>query len=220
MCKAHFLLRLAPWWCLFALQVQANPIVLHNTGYQLSAGAHDPSYDITGGPGGAGDVYVVQTGGFPFLAQLWTPNSGDTVQWIAPQDDYRSGNTDLPGVYWYQTTFDLTGLAPSTASITGEWASDNCGEIYLNEAATGQTTGPPPNCLGVRHPFTLTTGFVGGTNTLAFRVENLPGGTGNPTGIIVSLSGTADHAPEPATLGLLSSGLLGLWLLRRRGPRA
>ena len=73
-----------------------------------------------------------------------------------------------------------------------------------------------PNCLATPHPFTLTSGFVAGINTLSFRVENYSGATGNPTGIIVSVSGTAEHAPEPAAAGLLGSGLLGLWLLRRR----
>jgi len=218
--RAYRLLAMPVLWCLFALQAQGAPIVLSNTGYQLPASVHDPFYDITAGPSGAEDLYVVRSDGYPFLDHLWTPNSGNAAQWIAPRGDYLARPADLPGVYWYQTTFDLTGFHPSTARITGEWASDNCGEIYLNEAATGQSTGVAPNCLAIMHPFALTTGFVGGVNTLAFRVENLPGDTSNPTGIIVSLSGTADTAPEPAALALLGSGLLGVWLLRRRDPHA
>src|SRR5439155_14931059 len=42
------------------------------------------------------------------------------------------------GTYTYRTTFDLTGLNPATAILTGQFASDNGAIIKLN----GVTVGP------------------------------------------------------------------------------
>jgi len=107
--------------CLFALQVQAGPIAVSSTGAGLTWPAVDPNYTINGVVGSAN---VVQTGGFPFPP--WVANQSNLVQWIAPQSDYRTGQSDLAGAYTFQTTFDLTGSNPSNVILTGSWASDNC----------------------------------------------------------------------------------------------
>lgn len=215
MSRAGWLVAVASCWCMLAVQAWGDPIVLHNTGEGSSWGDPDPNYSLVAGPYGAHTLSVVYPYGFPFLPSLWTTAITD-AQWIAPQTHYEDFRVDPAGMYWYQTTFDLTGLIPATAVISGLWASDDCGEIYLNGVPTGQTTSSTPYCLARPHPFTLTSGFVAGINTLSFLVENYSFSAGNPTGIIVSLSGTAEHAPEPVAVGLLGSGLLCLWLLRRR----
>jgi hypothetical protein len=194
--------------CLFALQVQAGPIAVSSTGALLTSPAVDPNYTINGG-----NSYVVRNDGPPFPP--WVANQSNLVQWIAPQSDYRTGQSDLAGAYTFQTTFDLTGFYPSTAVLTGEWASDNCSQIWLNGAYTG-TEITPGACLSAMHPFTITSGFQAGINTLNFVVNNTDG----PTGLIVSISGTAAEVLEPATLTLLGCGLAGLWLLRRRNRKA
>jgi hypothetical protein len=48
------------------------------------------------------------------------------------------------GAYDYRTTFNLAGFNPSTASITGQWSTDNEGvEILINGVATGKTIPNP-----------------------------------------------------------------------------
>jgi hypothetical protein len=215
--KVRCLLGMLVLGCLFAQQVHGEIIALSSTGAGLAAEALDPHYEMSAGPEGSGNLYVVRTDGFPFPP--WVANQGTSVQWIAPKSDYRFGQTDPPGIYLYRTTFDLTGFIPSTAILTGEWASDDCGEIWLNGFRTWQESGPPPGCSASMHPFTITTGFNPGINTLDFTVTNLES---SPTGIIVSISGTASQVPEPATLTLTLLGfdLAGFWLLLRRNRKA
>ena len=122
-------------------------------------------------------------------AGAWLSNTV-TSKWISPstnQSQVNGGNAD--GNYTYRTTFDLTGLDPGSASITGQWATDNGGLIKLNGNSTGQTTGIEE--FGGFTPFSISTGFVSGVNTLDFVVNNYPGPDFNPTGLRVELSGTA-----------------------------
>jgi hypothetical protein len=114
--------------------------------------------------------------------------------WIGPSN---GSVTDPAGEYTYTLAFDLTGLDPTTASISGSWAVDNSAVMLLNGVATGDSITVDP--FTVLHPFTLSGGFVAGVNTLEFVVDN-PTSTGlNPTGLLVSgLEGTAEP-DEPFT---------------------
>jgi hypothetical protein len=104
---------------------------------------------------------------------------------------------NLQGDYVYRLVFDLTGLEPSTAVITGRWTSDNVGPaVRLNGQETGFTSDGSFPLLG--NPFTIASGFIDGTNTLDFVVNNA-GTVANPTGFRCELSGTADFQPPPGT---------------------
>ncbi|HNQ88878.1 MAG TPA: lamin tail domain-containing protein [Verrucomicrobiota bacterium] len=157
------------------------------SGGLLSAGSVDPHYTLIASPdaGAPGpDAYVVQPG---FPIPPWAAN-GPRSQWIGPQADQSTGSA--PGDYVYRLVFNLDGLVPETASIEGQWSSDNVGpDIRLNGVSTGQ---PNDGNFGVfGRSFRLTSGFVAGVNTLDFVVNNA--GTGvNPTGLRVELAGTAE----------------------------
>jgi hypothetical protein len=104
-------------------------ITLYNTGQGGTPGMSDLHYTLTGG------TATILNVGIP-LAYVGAASG----EWIGPDAD---GLTDDPlGIYVYTTTFDLTGLISSTASISGQFAADNFGEIYLNGVATGITTDP------------------------------------------------------------------------------
>jgi len=166
-------------------------ITLFNTGL-AAGGSVDPHYSLSS----SADPYFPAPGAAIVAnppAGAWVPNTV-TSKWISPsanqsQTEEDGGNAD--GYYIYKTTFDLTGLDPGSASITGQWATDNNGLIKLNGSITGQTTGIED--FGGFTPFSISTGFVSGVNTLEFVVNNIPGPSVNPTGLRVEMSGTATN---------------------------
>ena len=196
--------------------VYAAPILISSTG-ATAEGAVDPNFSLVSGPTcptGPCPAFVTVTDGYPLPAG-WTgiPNS-PTSKWIQPL----SGTIDEhpAGTYTYRTTFDLTGLDPLSATISGQWATDNPGlDILINGVSTGQVS-----CCQYFFfsPFVISGGFVQGVNTLDFVVSN-PSVTfpGNVTGLNVQiLRAEASSVPEPATLSLLGLGLLAATVRRRR----
>jgi len=115
-------------------------------------------------------------------------SSTSSAQWIGLANDL---NGEFGTNTWSYTTFDLSGLDPSTASLSGQYAVDDTVEIYLNGVSTSiSCTGT--SCYSTRTNFAITSGFQHGVNTLTFRVNNF----GGPSGLLVSVSGTAYTAVE------------------------
>ena len=84
------------------------------------------------------------------------------------------------GTYGYQTSFDLTGYNPGSASIAMQLCADSgVVSVFLNGTSTGITehAGPPFTLIG---PFAINSGFASGVNHLDFVVFNSlsPGPTG------------------------------------------
>lgn len=202
-----FLLALA------AIAAHATPIPIMNTGAGAE-GSVDAFWTVNGG-----DAYTTVSTFFPF--PLWFPNTV-TSKWISPQPAYTPGITDLPGPYIYSTTFDLTGLIPSTASITFQAAVDDDilgnTSILLNGVSTG--LGPISGFGGFSDPFTISSGFMAGINTLEFVTVNAPPGPPeNPSGLRVEfIEAEADpiSIPEPSIYLLTGLGLVAVILRRQR----
>ncbi|QEH36665.1 hypothetical protein OJF2_52500 [Aquisphaera giovannonii] len=188
-------------------------------GSALANGAIDPHYTLTSTPGGSGygpTAYVADDTKYPLSGGPWVGNLSD-ARWIGPVADQTtiSGVTGS-GYYVYKTTFDLTGFDPSTAHISGQWSSDNPGEIYLNGVDTGiGTTGE--YAYQSLHSLDIATGFIAGINTLEFRIYNIPISSNNPTGVIAQLCGTA-AVPEPSSAALGLIAIVG-GLAVRKGMR-
>src|SRR5580698_6615564 len=168
---------------LFSVRVAlGDSIAISNTGSSAGAalpvGTTDPNYALISAPAGVPLTAIATT---PNGA--WTPNTA-TATWISPGS---SGGTSWPtGTYDFQTTFTLAaGEDPSTAELSGMWATDNSGCIFLNSVNTGDCTGNAD--FGSLTAFSITSGFLAGVNTLDFMVLN---SAPSPVGVIAEVSGT------------------------------
>ncbi len=165
-----------------------------DAGAPLGADAVDPHWRLVesadvAAPGP--DAFVVRAG---FPIPPWIAN-GPASNWIAPQADQSGGN--LPGNYTYRLTFDLTGFDAATATLTGRWSSDNAGvAVRLNGQETGITFDGTFSDFSPE--FALSSGFLDGTNTIEFVVNNAGDGV-NPTGFRAEIQGAAEpNAPADA----------------------
>ncbi len=155
-----------------------------NSGAPLPDGSSDPHY--AGWVVVDSDRYPIGGSNPPWVAD------GSTSKWIGPVAD-QSHYTAQAGTYDYVTHFNLTGFNLSTVVITGEWSSDNNTQhIFINGTDTGFTNGATD--YGIFTPFSITSGFVQGDNTLDFQIHE--DGQG-PTGLQVAMSGTGQLATNP-----------------------
>ncbi len=199
---------------------QVAAITVHNTGVNASdvlvaSGAQASFWTLSAIPAGATETI----GSLPFRyynGAYFVDTA--TAAWVSPA---ASGNAGAAGIYTYDLVVDLTGLDPSTASITGTFGTDNSGAIALNANAPVATTGS--GSFGAPTPFTINSGFQPGLNTIHLQVNN----EGDPTAFFVSFTSAsakrivtasavpALSLPMLAGLVLLLAGL-GLFLTRKR----
>ena len=130
-------------------------------------------------------------------------------RWIGPD----ASSNGAGGNYVYRTTFTVPANAIlSTVNVSGLWATDDQGiDVVINGISTGQTDFG----MSAFAPFTITSGFVFGLNTLDFHVVNANIGT-NPTGLRVDRVLGTYRVPEPLSGGLILLGWsLSTLMLRR-----
>ena len=196
--------------CVASASASASPVgTFFNTGVDgtqltLPNGAAEIHYTLASTPDGSSPGLRVATGANGFPIGPWLSDNSSST-WIGPNTD--SALNGPAGSYDYRTTFDLTGFNSATATLVGQWATDDAGvDILINGTSAGQTAGGFSSFT----PFSITSGFIDGLNTLDFIVIN----GGGPTGLRVEGTLTA-NVPEPASMALLGAGLLAAGVTRR-----
>lgn len=159
------------------------PIVtLYNTGVDdrhvsLPPGSADPHYRIISSPG-------VATTNTPLVTKHpWAVNDAVSSFITRKNDSSNASASDFSGEYSFETTFDLSGINPSTVEITCYVQMDNeVLDVLINGVSTGITG------VGVdlwQSPKTITSGFLPTLNSLIFKVKNYDSTGFNPMALRV-----------------------------------
>lgn len=141
---------------------------------------------------------------------VWLPN-GPNSEWLTPSS--KPDHPQFVGQYVYETDFS----AVTTAVIEGQYSSDNeLLEVFLNDALVTAFPLDGPNGFDSWTQFTLTSGFVSGTNTLDFVVQDDGVGGIDLGPAVTGFRAELGFVPEPSTMVLGLLGLGSFMIFRRR----
>jgi len=174
----------------------------------------DPNYVASGMTGGISGTFYHAA----YYADNPSQGPISGADWIGT---YTNG-VNLTAVGQYNYTETITASSTSAFTITGMWAVDNCGQIYVNGLASsgpgttigggitsGSCTSSASNFENLQ-PFSINlSGSL--TYTLDYRTYN---STNSPTGLLVTDLGVAPE-PSSAMLALTGFGLLGIGIKNR-----
>ena len=155
-----------------------------------------------------------------------TPTSGPNSVWVGAYASAGPGGSP-PATGYYTFTTTITGVAGGTYSGNLDVLADDTVAVYLNGILTpiinfGNIGGDThcavgvPNCAGEDNVTFSNLALTAGTDTLEFVVEQTanPSGPGGNQSSGVDFDGslsqnTPSPTPEPSSLMLLGSGLVG-----------
>ncbi|HEY8852052.1 MAG TPA: PEP-CTERM sorting domain-containing protein [Gemmatimonadaceae bacterium] len=172
-----------------------------------AVGTNDPFWDISVNGGTFYDAFVLNR-----------PGGTATSNWIGARADGSQDGGAADGnysrfLYSFRTTFTGT----SGMSVTYECARDDTFfSVILNGATVAGATCPEYTLFT---PFTISSGFNNGTNTLQFNI----GGNGITDGLLVDITDVtipSSGVPEPTSILLFASGLIGLAVAGRSRRKA
>lgn len=151
---------------------------------------------------------------FPAFLVLFAPGAWQGAPagsaWIS-SNGYDGGHSRASMSYLARTTFDLTGYTPSQVSVTFKCGTDNnFGALFLNGVSMADQCG----YFSLGNSITWSGTFNAGVNTIDVSWT----GDGISDGVLFDVESvtTSNPVPEPASLALLATGLLGVFGVARR----
>ena len=158
-------------------QIGIEPTGVDQNGVKLGGGDIDPHWSIVAGPGLSSPVPAIvldSPGRYGYVLS-------DSASWVW----VNSAGTGGLQAYTFEIRFNMPAEWVGHAKLSGLWAVDNIGAIYLNDQKSTGIGVELPDLIGDNyqtvHAFELETGLVGGENKLQFVVTDL----GNPGGLLV-----------------------------------